>query len=556
MSSSSKKKLRKEQETAQLTQKQLKEQAEAKKLKQMTVIFAVIIALVIAAAVAVLSIRAYNNSGIRERNTIALKVGDHDITAAEFNYFYYDAVNGFYTQFSDYDQYAVDYAKAMYGIDMTLPLDEQIYSETDNSTWADYFLGEAEYSAKSMYALYDEAMANNFSLNEEQQTNLAKQFLAMDAIAQEAYGAKNMKDYLKSMYGPGASEETYRDYVTMSTIAEAYGADYQNSIEYTDAELRAQESGREKEFNSYSYATYLVSRSEFLTGGTKNADGTTTYSDEDYKKAEKAAKEAAEALAGKVSNATNFNKAVKEMEINADSTEENLINEYTEMVFSSVTSYMQDWICDSSRVKGDTTIIENTTDITNDDGSTTKRVNGYYVILFLDRNENDYPLVNVRHILLDFEGGTADKNGNITYSDEDKAATMKSAEELLAQWQASEATQESFAALANEKSTDVASNTRGGLYEDVYPGQTLTEFNDWIYDSSRKAGDTGVVQTTSGCHIMYFVGESDMTFRDFMIKNELLSDDITEWQNNLIDSVEVTRVDTSLVDTDMVMMAS
>jgi hypothetical protein len=163
MSSSSKKKLRKEQETAQLTQKQLKEQAEAKKLKQMTVIFAVIIALVIAAAVAVLSIRAYNNSGIRERNTIALKVGDHDITTAEFNYFYYDAVNGFYTQFSGYDQYAVDYAKAMYGIDMTLPLDEQIYSETDNSTWADYFLGEAEYSAKSIYALYDEAMANNFS---------------------------------------------------------------------------------------------------------------------------------------------------------------------------------------------------------------------------------------------------------------------------------------------------------------------------------------------------------------------------------------------------------
>jgi hypothetical protein len=201
----------------------------------MTVIFAVIIALVIAAAVAVLSIRAYNNSGIRERNTIALKVGDHDITAAEFNYFYYDAVNGFYTQFSDYDQYAVDYAKAVYGIDMTLPLDEQIYSETDNSTWADYFLGEAEYSAKSIYALYDEAMANNFSLNEEQQTNLAKQFLAMDAIAQEAYGAKNMKDYLKSMYGPGASRDSYYEYAKVSAIASAYYNDYSDTLTFTIA---------------------------------------------------------------------------------------------------------------------------------------------------------------------------------------------------------------------------------------------------------------------------------------------------------------------------------
>ena len=556
MSSSSKKKLRKEQAAAQLTQKQLAAQKEAKKLKQMTLIFVVVVALVLAAAVTVLSIRAYNNSGIRERNTVALTIGDHEITAAEFNYYYYDAVNGFYTQFSSYDQYAADYAKAMYGIDMTLPLDEQIYSETDNTTWADYFIGEAEYSAKSVYALYDEATKNNFTLSEEEQSNLEKQFLAMEAIATEGYEAKNMKDYLKGMYGPGADVESYKEYYTMSAIAESYGSSYQNSVEYTEAEYRAHEAGKEAEYNSYSYATYLVSRGDYLTGGTKNEDGTTTYSDDDYKKAEQAAKKAAEELAEKATSIKAFNDAVLKMDVNADSDEEVLINEYTEVVYSSVTSYMRDWICDASREQGDTTIIENTTDIENEDGTTTKRLNGYYVIFFDGVNDNAYPLANVRHFLLDFEGGTTDKDGNVTYSDEDKAATMKSAQALLDEWKAGEATEESFAALANEKSTDLGSNTNGGLYEDIYPGETLEEFNEWVFTANRKAGDTGVVQTTEGCHIMYYSGDSELTFRDFMIKNELLSAHITEWQNNLVDSVTVVRGDLSLMNTDMVMLPS
>ena len=55
---------------------------------------------------------------------------------------------------------------------------------------------------------------------------------------------------------------------------------------------------------------------------------------------------------------------------------------------------------------------------------------------------------------------------------------------------------------------------------------------------------------------MYYSGDSELTFRDFMIKNELLSAHITEWQNNLVDSVTVVRGDLSLMNTDMVMLPS
>ena len=51
MSASTKKKLRREQNAAQLTEKQLQEQKEAKKLKKQTLIFTVAIALILVASI-------------------------------------------------------------------------------------------------------------------------------------------------------------------------------------------------------------------------------------------------------------------------------------------------------------------------------------------------------------------------------------------------------------------------------------------------------------------------------------------------------------------------
>ena len=39
----------------------------------------------------------------------------------------------------------------------------------------------------------------------------------------------------------------------------------------------------------------------------------------------------------------------------------------------------------------------------------------------------------------------------------------------------------------------------------------VTEFNDWCFDETRKAGDHGIVKTRFGYHIMYFVGTNDGT---------------------------------------------
>lgn len=116
----------------------------------------------------------------------------------------------------------------------------------------------------------------------------------------------------------------------------------------------------------------------------------------------------------------------------------------------------------------------------------------------------DGVLVDVRHILIMPQGGTAGEDGTITYSEEEWKTCQEQAEDIFAQWNSGDKTEDSFAQLANEKSSDGGSNTNGGLYENVTVGQMTQEFNDWCFDESRKPGDTGLVKTQFGYHIMYF----------------------------------------------------
>jgi len=158
-------------------------------------------------------------------------------------------------------------------------------------------------------------------------------------------------------------------------------------------------------------------------------------------------------------------------------------------------------------------------------------------------------------MLAGFEGGTTE-NGTTTYSDEEKAAAKEKAESWLQTWEDGDATEESFAALANENSTDTGSKTNGGLYENVYPGQMVSAFNNWCFDENRKAGDTGIVETSYGYHVMYFVGQSDETYREYLVKNDLTSEDYTNWYNALVDALDMTVGDTSYIRTNLVMKAN
>ena len=137
-------------------------------------------------------------------------------------------------------------------------------------------------------------------------------------------------------------------------------------------------------------------------------------------------------------------------------------------------------------------------------------------------------IADVRHILICPKGGTADETtGSVVYSDAEWADCLAEAERILEEWKNGDATEESFAELANAYTEDPGSSTTGGLYEDIAPGDSYVEnFLNWTIDMNRRVGDTDIVQTEYGYHIMYYVGGEP--YWTSVVGTQQLSDRLTE----------------------------
>ena len=543
MSASSKKKLRNEQNAAMLTERQQAEQKEAKKLKAMTTAFVAGMALILAIAVFVGVSQFITNNGIREKNTVALTVNDRQISNAELNYFYIDAINEFYNSYGSYI--------SLFGLDVTKPLNEQVVDEETGLTWADDFTSSAIESAKATYTLVDAANAAGYTLTEAEQSQVNSALSNIKAYAL-IYGYSDLDTYLKAMYGLGASEESYRAYYEANMLANSYYTAYSEGLTYDSAALKAAYDENPAEYSAYSYNYYYLTTTSFKEGGTTDEEGNVTYSEEEIAAAVAACEETAKSLISEeITTAEALDAAISALEINADSTASSTA--INDTAYASINSVIREWVTSTDRKAGDLEMIASTSTSTDEEGNETVTTNGYYVVLFRGVNDNAFALKNVRHILVAFEGGTTDEStGTTTYSDAEKLDAMQKAEELLAQWKAGEATEESFAALANEQSAD-GDGTTGGLYENVYPGQMVSSFEDWCYAEDNTPGTTGVIESEYGYHVMYFVGDSETNYRDFQVENDLRSADTSTWYTGLIEAAVVTEGDTSYIAKNMIL---
>ena len=551
MSASDKKKLRKELAAAQLTERQLKEQAEAKKMKRLSVTFVVIMLAIAFTAVGILGVRAVNNSGIIDRNTIAAVTGEHKLTSVQMNYYLGDTIRNQYNEWYSYYGDSTAMYMMMSGLNVNQPLDEQIVNQETGETWADSFVSQAMSKAMSDYALYDKAMSEGFKLTAEEESALNTNMEQMKLYAMY-YGYKNADKYLQAIYGYGSDAESYEEYAKISYIASAYYTKNRDALKYDDAAIRAEDNKDLNKYSAFSYATYYLSSSTFLTGGTKDESGTTTYTDAEKEAALKAAEDAANSLLG-AKDIIDLDEAIKALEINKDNTTAaSTSNE--QVMYSDIPASMQSWIADKAREKGNITVIANESTSTDAEGKETKTVNGYYVVLFLERDENQRKLANVRHLLVNFEGGTTDSEGNVIYSDAEKAKAKDEAEKLLKQWKDGEATEDSFIALVKEHTDDTASKETGGLYEDIHRDSNYVDsFRNWSVDSARQPGDTGVILSDYGYHVMFYVGDDELTYRDYMISEDLRAADIEAWHEGILENVTVKAENTKRLNTGVIM---
>ena len=538
MSASDKKKLRKEMESAVLTEKQQAQQKEDKQLKNYTMTFVVVMILVVAIAVSSMGISWWNTSGIPARNTVAVTFGDTALSNADLSYYYMDTINKFYGDaYDQYTTYASLFISMNYGLDISQPLSAQVYNETTGETWADYFIDSAIASAKTTYALYNEAMnGGEYKLPEDFETQVNASLASTRALA-GLYGFSSMNDYLKAMYGNGADEESYVNYYRVNAIAEAYYAEYYEGLEYTVEEISDYNKEHFNDFSSFSYSYFYVPVSKYLPQLAEGAE----YTDAQRADAEAAAKAAADKLAT-AQDGEAFEALIDALPFAIETTKAEVI---TKTTYASTATLYRDWIADANRKAGETSVFTYESNTDKDEV-----LDGYYVVLFQGRDDHNTLLRSARHMLVKFTGGTKNEEGVVVYTDAQKAEFKAKADRIYNEWlTAGKLTSETFAAkVSAETSDDAGSNTNGGLYEDIFKGQMVENFDAWVFDPARQPGDHGIIETELGYHIMYFVGEQDNTYRDLLIENTLRNADLEEWYKALIETVTVTEGDTSYMN--------
>ena len=530
---------KKRQELAELGQspKQLKAAQEKKRKTRRRIISIICLALVVAIGIGLFYGLVVRPKTLPKK-TVALRTGDHELSAVEFSHYYYDAINSFYQNYGSYLTYFMS--------DPSQPIDQQVYNEETGETWADYFMQSAADTAKFDYAVCDAAKAAGYTLTEESEQAIQDSLATLETQVKDN-GFKSLDDYFDQIYGKGCSKASYVAYQRIRATASEYAKKLDDEREFSDADIQAKDEENPAKYSNATYRSYFLSASNYKPEASDDEEEKT---DEEKEAETKKAMEDAKADADRMVAASTSEKAFTDMALElategAKSTYENpdaTLND--NVAYSNIKTVFADWLFDSARKAGDVEAFA--------DGDT-----GYYVVYFLSTDRNEYNTVNVRHILISAEKDEdTDEDGTPDQaSDAADAAAKAKADKILADWKAGEATEDSFAALAKENSSDNADD--GGLYEGVYKGQMVQEFNDWCFDPARKPGDTDVVKTTYGYHVMYFVGEGE-NYRRSQILKDLKDAAYDEWAEKIVEGKDAAldEAGTKYLRTDLVLGSS
>ncbi len=497
---------------------------------------------VIAAAVLVAVIASFVwRSDFIPKTTTAATIDGEKYTAAEVEYYYQTAYRNFvtnsqYSYFLSYlglntnatlkSQSINSTAAAMLGIE--LPDADAESAEADSEadplaptgmTWHDYFLDEALDNMRVIQAALKAAEAEGFQYPAGVQAQYDDNMDALKAVA--AASGISVSQYLKGNFGAGVTEKVYGEQLMRVLRYSAYADAYQDSLTYSDSEL---EETYNADRNTYDHVSYEVVSFSGAAESTTDDEGNTVEPTEEEAAA---ALEAAQDLAQTVLDGFQDGGDLEELANENDGTySKNENGTY------SAGSVMSEWLYDSARKSGDASTLA--------DGTV------QYVVVFHDRFRDENPTIDIRHILVPLGSGSI-AEGEEGYEDQQaqlKADAHAKAEELLAQWQSGEATEDSFAALALKESAD-GSKYDGGLYTEVYQGRMVTEFNDWCFDTARQSGDTGVVDTQYGSHVMYFSGVNAARWQTQVAAN-LRTEAYTAWEEDLVKDVTVQRSESGL----------
>ena len=415
--------------------------------------------------------------GVSYRTFKALEVDGTEYSVAEYNWLYTNSV------YEIYNNYYQSYGQlAVYFFNPQGNLSEAVRNEETGETWADYLKEYTNNTFVEMTKLYDEGKAAGYELADEYIEGINAEWEAMKETATE--NGYSVGDYAELSYGRGVNEKVFKEMYERYYYAFSYAEKVATDEVITAEEIDAYYAENSELFDSVSYNYYFASSSA--------AEG---QSAEDAKAAAKADAEAV--LSGS-----------KEATLSA--------TRYAEK--GSINPAFAEWLFDEARVSGDKELFETES--------------GCYVIEFVEANDLHYNTVNVRHILVSPEDSSSDAAWE---------AALELAEKYEAEWKELGETEENFAIMAAKYSTDANSSANGGLFNNIRKGQMVTEFEDWCFDSARKAGDSEIIKSSYGYHVMYFSGVAE-EYYTYAIDSAVRSERLNAYLDGIIEGVEASEL--------------
>lgn len=393
------------------------EEKERRSWKRFKIVSIVILAAVAVSIVFSIGTSFYNRYTVL--NQTYFRVGDHDITRLEYNYYFNNVYSNYLSMYGSY--------VSMMGLDTTVDLDEQTYPGNENMTWKDYFDQSAVEQIQQIKAMADEARENGFEYDSSE--DMASYETEIAAQAESASVSES--EYYTLMYGDYATPSRIETFVEENLLASAYYNHLVEENQPADDEITAYYEENKNSYDTVTYRSFYfevdtsageeTGSEETTAAETTTAAEETTVEETTLDTAEETAEEttAEETTAAEAETETTSEEetgmtdeeiaaAMDELKVQADEMAarleagedfEDLCVEYAsedqkenyggeedgslteEGSYFGAPSVAADWLFDESRQEGDITVLES------------ESLNRYYVVQFISR-QNDEETTN------------------------------------------------------------------------------------------------------------------------------------------------------------------
>lgn len=342
-----------------------KQKEKETKQAKISKVVGIVVAVALVAAIAVsIAVPVINKNAVL--NDAYVKIGEHELTKLEYDYYYNTTVNNYLTTYASYLPYM--------GLDTSVDFADQTY--TEGMTWKDMFDETTVGQITQVKAMVDDAVATGFTYDISTEYDSFVKGLEETA----ASAGTSTADYYKANYGTYATPNNIADFIKDTLLAGAY---YQSVMEKnapTDEEVKSYYQENQQAYDKVDYRSFPVS----------DAALTAEATEDEITKSMETLKIKADAMLEAYKAGGDFEELCIE---NADEDAKVLYEDETEYsltegaYYSGTAAAISDWLYEDGRVANDTAVLEDETN------------HRYYVVEFIKRYYDEADDANISNTL-------------------------------------------------------------------------------------------------------------------------------------------------------------